>query len=79
MLTEATWMNDAAEIPQYSKVKILTDRFRVSDGVDSGTVGYVIEVHHDASGPAYEIEVTEADGRTHALVVARASELEIME
>ena len=69
-------MSQSLEIPQFSRVKLLTNRFLLSDGVGSGTLGYVIEIHHDNLGPAYEIEVMETDGRTRATVVARASELE---
>ena len=71
-------MNESSELPQYSKVRILTSRFLDTDAVSSGVVGYVIEVHHDGQGPAYEVEVMGPDGRTQALVVARAPELELL-
>ena len=62
-------------IPQYTKVKITTDRF-AGEGVPAGTVGWIIEIHQDASGPAYEVEVMDDEGHTLALVVPRPGELE---
>jgi hypothetical protein len=72
-------MTNNMDIPQYSKVRFLTDGFAESDDVAPGTEGYVIEVHHDESGPAYEVEVMNDDGSTRALVIARRSELELVE
>ena len=66
------------EIPQYSKVELLVDRFDATDGVAAGTEGYVIEIHKGPDGPAYEVEVMNADGSTRALVVAKGSELELV-
>jgi len=64
-------------IPQYAKVRVLSDRF-ASEGVSANTVGYVIELHEDESGTAYEIEVMDEQGHTRALVVAREPELAIL-
>jgi hypothetical protein len=66
------------EIPQYSKVQILVDRFDASDGVTAGTEGYVIEIHKGTDGPAYEVEVMNPDGTTRALIVAKGAELEVV-
>ena len=64
----------ASEIPQYSKVRITTDRF-ADEGVPAGTIGWIIEIHDDSDGPAYEVEVMDDGGHTVALVVPRRGEL----
>ena len=64
-------------IPQYSRVQVLTDRFR-GEGVESGTVGWVIEIHEDEHGRAYEVEIMDDQGHTLALVVAKENELVVL-
>jgi hypothetical protein len=68
-------MNALNRLPQYSRVRIATDRFR-EDGAPLGTMGWIIEIHEDQRGPAYEVEVMDTEGHTTALVVLRADELE---
>jgi hypothetical protein len=65
-------------VPQYSKVRITTDRF-APEGVPKGTVGWVIEIYEDSIGPAYEVEVMDDEGHTLALVVPRSGELELVD
>jgi uncharacterized protein DUF4926 len=67
----------ATKIPPYSKVRITTNRFD-KEGVSAGTVGWVIEIHEDSAGPAYEVEVMDNDGHTLALIVPRPDELELV-
>lgn len=70
-------MTMANRLPQYSKVKITTDRF-ATEGVPSGTSGWIIEIHEDDKGPAYEVEIMDDKGHTLALVVPRPGELEVL-
>ena len=67
----------ANRLPQYSKVRITTDRV-ANEGVPSGTIGWIIEIHEDDKGPAYEVEVMDDQGHTLALVVPRSGELEVI-
>ena len=67
----------ADRLPQYRKVKITTDRFR-TEGVPAGTIGWIIEIHEDQAGPAYEVEIIDNEGHTLALVVPRNGELELL-
>jgi uncharacterized protein DUF4926 len=48
-----------SHLPQYSEVRFTTDRFH-DDGAPRGSVGTIVEVYRDG----YEVEVSNADGRT---------------
>lgn len=59
----------------YSRVKLLTDRF-MNDMVKYGDVGYIIETHDENW---YEIEFSDENGITIAMIVANINELEVCE
>lgn len=48
-------------IPQYSKVRVATERFR-DEGVNPCTIGWVIEIHDDKEGSEYEVEIMDNQG-----------------
>ena len=56
----------------YIQVRLLTDRF-VSEGVKYGDIGCIIEVYNEN---AYEVEFSEKNGITIAMIVAHKDELE---
>lgn len=62
-------------LPNYSRVRLLTDRYR-SEGVSVGAIGFVIEIYGDA---AYEVEFSDEHGITIALITARPNEVELDE
>ena len=55
----------------YSRVRLVTDRFR-SEGVEPGDLGYIIEMFDE---DAFEVEFSDANGITIALIVARHDEI----
>ena len=52
-----------------------TDKF-AAERAPKGTTGWIIEIHEDVAGPAYEVEVMDDEGHTLALIVARPGELQ---
>jgi hypothetical protein len=40
---------------QYTQVRVRTDRLQ-HQGAPRGGVGWIIEIHEDSDGPAYEVE-----------------------
>ena len=68
-------MNTPLAFENYSRVLLLTDRFR-SEGLDYGAVGYIIEVYADND---YEVEFSDPNGITIAQIVAHKNELELSE
>ena len=60
-------------IKNYSKVTLLTDRY-VDEGVQSGSIGYVIEVYQ---GDKYEVEFSGGDGITIAQIVVSGHEIAV--
>lgn len=56
-------------IPNYSQVKLLSDRY-LSEGVKAGAIGYIIEVYLDG----YEVEFSDNDGTTIALLALTSNE-----
>jgi uncharacterized protein DUF4926 len=60
-------------LPQYSRVKLLTDRYQ-ADGAVRGAFGYIIEVY---PGGKYEVEFSNPEGITIAQVVVAEGELEL--
>jgi hypothetical protein len=59
----------------YSRVKLLTDS-HLSEGVGKGAIGYVIEVY---PGDEYEVEFSDKDGITIALLSVKADEIMLCE
>ncbi len=59
----------------YSRVRLLTDDYK-NEGISRGAVGYIIEVFHDG---VYEVEFSDSDGTTAALLALKESELELAE
>ena len=62
-------------LKNYSRVRILTDKYE-NEGILIRSVGYVIEAYDDE---AYEVEFSDSDGETIALLVLEESELELSE
>lgn len=58
-------------IDNYSRVKLITDAY-VAEGVGMGTVGYVIEVYPNDK---YEVEFSDQNGITIALILLAADEI----
>jgi len=63
-------------LPLFSRVRLATDEHE-ADGAPLGTIGSIIEVYE--GGAAYEIEVSDADGRTLALFAAEPAALELVD
>lgn len=55
----------------YSRVKLVTDSY-IAEGVGMGAIGYVIEVY---PGDKYEVEFSNSEGITIALILARGDEI----
>ncbi len=62
-------------LKNYSRVRLLTDDYK-SEGVSRGAVGYIIEVFNDGF---YEVEFSDPEGTTAALLALRESDLELAE
>ena len=62
-------------LSNYSRVRLSTDKYK-SEGIEMGAIGYVIETSGE---DAYEVEFSDVNGITLALIVARGSELEVCE
>jgi hypothetical protein len=60
-------------IPQYSRVKLTTDKYN-KDGGRTGMFGYVIESFADGK---YEVEFSDANGITMAQIVVDEEDLVI--
>ncbi|HEY7031570.1 MAG TPA: DUF4926 domain-containing protein [Thermomicrobiales bacterium] len=62
-------------LPLFTMVRLSTD-CHLSEGVGTGAIGFVVEVHHD---DAYEVEFSrEADGTTIALLTLSPSEFDVV-
>jgi hypothetical protein len=59
----------------YSRVRLVSDRFQ-EENARRGDIGYIIEIR---SPTDYEVEFSEADGTTRALIVAKPDELEVLD
>lgn len=59
-------------LKNYTRVRLLTDDYE-KEGVSGGAVGYVIETYDDGT---YEVEFSDSDGTSVALLTLRESELE---
>ncbi len=59
----------------YSRIRLISDNYK-DEGVPENSIGYIIETYDDG---AYEVEFSEPDGTTIALLVLRESELELAE
>lgn len=59
-------------LENYSRVRLLTDRFR-SEGAAEGDLGYVIETYPDG---ACEVEFSNPQGITFAQIIACEDELQ---
>lgn len=62
-------------IKNYSRVKLLTDRFE-DEGLNYGDIGYVIEIYADQW---YEVEFSNEQGITIAQIVAQEDEMAVCE
>lgn len=62
-------------IPNYSRVRLLTDKYR-EQGARQNAIGYVIEVYADGE---YEVEFSDANGNTVAQFAVRVNEIEVAE
>ncbi len=60
-------------LSNYSCVRLLVNRYR-SEGASRDDIGTIIEVYADGG---YEVEFSNADGTTYALIVVREEELEL--
>jgi len=60
---------------QYTPVRVRTDRL-LDQGASRGDIGWVIEIHQDVDGLAYEVEFMDESGHTRALVVGRFDDFE---
>ncbi len=63
-------------IINYSKVRLITDKFKSTDGVSSGEIGYVIEIYPPDN---YEVEFSDSNGITYAQFVTKLVDIEIAE
>lgn len=61
--------------PNYSEVRLLTDVYQ-SDGLSKGAIGYIIEVWEEG---VYEVEFSNPDGTTIALLALPESDIELSE
>ncbi len=59
----------------YSRIRLISDNYK-DEGVPENSVGYIIETYDYG---AYEVEFSEQDGTTTALLVLKESELELAE
>ena len=59
----------------YSRVRLLTHRFQ-NEGLNYGALGYIIEIYDDDN---YEVEFSNEQGVTIAIIVAKHDELEVDE
>ncbi len=60
-------------LKNYSRVRLLTDDYK-NEGISRGAVGYIIEVFNDGF---YEVEFSDSEGTTAALLALKESELEL--
>ena len=64
------------ELEQYDRVKLVTKKY-IEDGVDYGSIGYIIEVYGTDS-KEYEIEFSNSKtGETIAQVVTKQEDIEL--
>lgn len=59
----------------YTRVRLLSNKYN-SEGVDSGDIGYIIEIYNK---DAYEVEFSNHNGITVALIVVHPDEIEVAE
>ncbi len=62
-------------LPIYSRVRLLTDKYQ-SEGVSTGAIGFIIEIYGDE---AYEVEFSDKNGITIALIAIPQDEVELAE
>ncbi len=62
-------------LSNYSRIRLISDNYK-DEGVPENSVGYIIETYDDG---AYEVEFSEPDGTTIALLALKESELELAE
>lgn len=61
---------------QYSRVRLVTDRFK-EEGVKKGNIGYIIEKYDDGN---YEVEFSDGTtGITIAQIVVKDNDIELAE
>ena len=58
-------------IPNYAVIKLKTDAY-LSEGVDEGAIGTITDI---VGEDAYEVEFTDQDTNTIAVLVLKASEM----
>jgi len=64
------------ELAQYDRVKLVTKKY-IDDGVEYGSIGYIIEVYGTDS-KEYEVEFSNSKtGETIAQIVTKQEEIEL--
>ena len=62
-------------LKNYDRVRLVTNDYE-NEGVSDGAVGYIVETYDDG---VYEVEFSDPEGTTLALIALRESELEFAE
>ena len=60
-------------LPDFSPVRLTTDRFVVSEGVSRGAIGVILDVYDDG----YEVEFSRPDGTTIAWFAVTPDDVEV--
>ena len=59
-------------LPEFSPVRLITDRYRESEGVDRGAIGVILDVYDDG----YGVEFSRPDGTTIAWFFLKPGDIE---